>query len=69
MTSFDSRLIKAVKVPLNPTYSGAKMTADLCTAAASLASDNGRMLIRRAGSKNSIILTAMMKRGSIVLTE
>ncbi len=69
VTSFDSRLIKAVKVPLNPTYSGAKMTADLCTAAASLASDNGRMLIRRAGSKNSIILTAMMKRGSIVLTE
>ena len=69
VTSFDSRLIKAVKVPLNPTYSGARMTADLCTAAASLASDNGRMLIRRAGSRNSIILTAMMKRGNIVLTE
>lgn len=69
VTSFDSRLLKAVKVPLNPTYAPSKAGADICTAAACLASDNGRVLVRRAGGNNGVMLTASMKRGSIVLTE
>ena len=69
VTSFDGRLIKAVHVPLNATYSGEKTGADMCTAAACLASDNGRILARRVGDRNSIILTAMAKKGNIILTE
>ena len=69
ITSFDGRLIKAVHVPLNATYSGEKTGADMCTAAACLASDNGRILVRRAGDRNSIILTAMAKKGNLILTK
>lgn len=69
VTSFDGRLIKAVHVPLNATYSGEKTGADMCTAAACLASDNGRILVRRAGDRNSIILTAMAKKGNLILTK
>ncbi|MBR2294673.1 MAG: cobalamin biosynthesis protein [Clostridiales bacterium] len=69
VTSFDSRLLKAVKVPLNPTYAPSKMGADICTAAACIASDNGRILVRRAGGTGGILLTASMKKGSLILTE
>jgi hypothetical protein len=69
VTSFDGRLIKAVHVPLNAAYSGEKTGADMCTAAACLASDNGRILVRRAGDRNSIILTAMAKKGNLILTK
>ena len=67
ITAFDSRLLKAVRVPLT-TYLE-NYGNDICTAAACGASDNGRLILRRGGEKNSVLLTAAMKRGSIVLTE
>lgn len=69
VTFFDSRLLKAVRVPLNMGFSNERAEADFCTAAACLASDNGRILMRRAGSKNSVLITAAMKRSPVLLTD
>ncbi len=69
VTSFDSRLLKAVMLPLAMTYSPSKNEADTCTAAACLASDNGNLLVRRAGEKNTVLLTAAIRKGNIALTE
>ena len=69
VTAFDSRLLKAVKLPLAATYSPVKVDADTCTAAACLASDNGNIMVRRAGDKNTVLLTASLRRGTIALTE
>jgi len=68
VTFFDSRLIKAVKVPLNIGFSNERMGADFCTAAACLASDNGRIWMRRSGDKASVLVTAAVKRAPLLLT-
>ncbi|MCQ2532005.1 MAG: cobalamin biosynthesis protein [Saccharofermentans sp.] len=69
VTSYDLRLLNAVKVPLKPTYAPGRQTADLCTAAACLAADNNiSTLIRRSGG-NGVMISAIMKRGSIDLTK
>ena len=68
VTYFDSRLLKAVRVPLNIGFSNERMDTDFCTAAACLASDNGRILMRRAGDRNSVIMTAAVKRSPVFLT-
>ena len=69
ITAYDSRLLKAVRLPLQATYSPQKVTSDMCTAAACVASDNGRVLFRRSGQSNTAIVTACMKRGNIIITE
>jgi len=69
VTFFDSRLLKAVRVPLNGGFTTEKISADYCTAAACLASDNGRILLRRAGDNNSVLMTASLKRSTIMLTD
>lgn len=69
VTYFDSRLLKAVRVPLNIGFSNERMDADFCTAAACLASDNGRILMRRTGEKNSVVMTASIKRSPLFLTQ
>lgn len=69
VTAFDSRLLKAVKLPLAATYSPVKTDSDTCTAAACLASDNGNIVVRRAGDRNTVLLTASLRRGTIALTE
>lgn len=68
VTSYDSRLLKAVKVPFDPSFNLSK-TSDTCTAAACLASENGRIVIRRSGDRNSVMLSACIRRGGIMLTE
>lgn len=69
VTSYDLRLLNAVKVPLKPTYAPGKQSADLCTAAACLAADNNiSTLVRRSGG-NGVMISAIMKRGSIDLTK
>ena len=69
VTSYDLRLLNAVKVPLKQTYSPSRQSADLCTAAACLAADNNiSTLVRRSGG-NGVMITAIMKRGSIDLTK
>ena len=68
VTSYDLRLLNAVKVPLKPTYAMGRQAADLCTAAACLAADNNiSTLLRRSGG-NGVVISASMKRGSIELT-
>jgi len=69
VTFFDSRLLKAVKVPLNGAFNLDKMGSDFATAAACLASDNGRIIVRRTGETNSITMTVSQKRGSVLLTD
>lgn len=69
VTFFDSRLLKAVKVPLSGGFNLDKTGSDFCTAAACLASDNGRIYVRRYGESNSITMTVSQKRGSILLTD
>lgn len=68
VTSYDSRLLKAVKVPFDPSFNLTK-AADTCTAAACMASENGRIVIRRSGDRNSVMLSACIRRGGIMLTE
>lgn len=68
VTYFDSRLLKAVRVPLNIGFSNERMDTDFCTAAACLASDNGRILMRRAGERNSVMMTTAVKRSPVFLT-
>lgn len=68
VTYFDSRLLKAVRVPLNIGFSNERLDSDYCTAAACLASDNGRILMRRAGERNSAIMTTAVKRSPVFLT-
>lgn len=68
VTFFDSRLLKAVKVPLNGSFSNDRLESDFCTAAACLASDNGRILMRRTGNRNSVLMTAAIKRSPVYLT-
>lgn len=69
VTFFDSRLLKAVRVPLTGGFTTEKIGADFCTAAACLASDNGKILVRRAGDRNSALVTASIKRSPVLLTE
>lgn len=69
VTFFDSRLLKAVKVPLTGGFTTDKIGADFCTAAACLASDNGRILTRRTGDRNSAVITASLKRSPVLLTD
>ncbi|MCQ2515826.1 MAG: cobalamin biosynthesis protein [Saccharofermentans sp.] len=69
VTSFDSRLLKAVKVPLNGAFNLDKQGSEFCTAAACLASDNGRIIVRKAGEVNSITMTVAQKRGPVLLTD
>lgn len=68
VTFFDSRLLKAVRIPLNKGFSNERMDAEFCTAAACLASDNGRILMRKTGDRNSIIMTTAIKRSPVYLT-
>lgn len=69
VTSYDLRLLNAVKVPLKPTYSPNRQTADLCTAAACLAADNNiTTMVRRSGG-SGVTISAIMKRGGIDLTK
>ena len=68
VTYFDSRLLKAVRVPLNMGFTPERLDSDFCTAAACLASDNGRILARRAGDRNSVIMTTSIKRSPVYLT-
>ena len=68
VTYFDSRLLKAVRVPLNMGFTPERLDSDFCTAAACLASDNGRILMRRAGDRNSVIMTTSIKRSPVYLT-
>ncbi len=68
VTFFDSRLLKAVRIPLNNGFSNERMEAEFCTASACLASDNGRILMRKTGDRNSIIMTAAIKRSPVYLT-
>ena len=68
VTFFDSRLLKAVRVPLNQGFSNERLDSDFCTAAACLASDNGRILMRRAGDRNSVLMTSAIKRSPVYLT-
>lgn len=67
--AYDSRMLKDVRLPLKATYSQTRMDADTCTAAACLASSNGRILFRRAGDKNAVVLTAAIRKGNIELTK
>lgn len=69
VTFFDSRLLKAVKLPLNNSFNLDKIGSDFCTAAACLASDNGRIYVRRVGEANSITTTISLKRGTVLLTD
>lgn len=69
VTYFDSRLLKAVKVPLNGAFNLDKQGSEFCTAAACLASDNGRIYVRKAGELNSITMTVSQKRGPVLLTD
>lgn len=68
VTFFDSRLLKAVRVPLNTGFSNEKLEGDFCTAAACLASDNGRILMRRTGDRNSVLMTTAIKRSPVILS-
>lgn len=68
VTFFDSRLLKAVKVPLNTGFSNERLDGDFCTASACLASDNGRILMRRAGDRNSVLMTTAIKRSPVSLS-
>ncbi len=68
--SFDSRLVKNVHLPLNSNaYSMTKSGSDLCTAVACLASDNGKIIVRRAGDKNTALVSACLRVKSIELTK
>ncbi len=69
VTFFDSRLLKAVRVPLNAGFTNERLDADFCTASACLASDNGRILMRRAGDRNSVLMTTAIKRSPVYLTQ
>lgn len=69
VTFFDSRLLKAVRVPLNAGFTPERLDSDFCTACACLASDNGRIITRRAGDRNSIYLTVAVKRAPVYLTD
>lgn len=68
--SFDSRLVKSVHLPLNSNaYSMTKQGTDICTSVACLASDNGKIILRRAGDKNCALISACIRVKSIELTE
>lgn len=68
VVSYDSRILKAAKIPFSGSYAGIRNDADAATALACLASDNGRLIVRRAGDKNNVILTAAYKKDDIWLT-
>lgn len=68
--AFDSRLIKSVHLPLDSNaYSMTKSGSDLCTQVACLASDGGRIIVRRAGDRNSAFVSACLRVKGIDLTE
>ena len=69
VTFFDSRLLKSVRLPLNGGFGTDRIGSDFCTAAACLASDNGKILMRRSGDRNSLMLTVSLKRNPIRLTD
>lgn len=69
VTSFDSRVLGAVRLPLKTGYTPEKQGADTCTAAACLAADNNiSTLIRRAGGTGGVVISAISRRGEIRLT-
>lgn len=69
VTAFSSKTLKDVRVPLKMTFTPEKGSADLCTQAACLASDGGRILVRRAGGRDGVIFTCALRKGNISFTE
>lgn len=68
--SFDSRLVKSVHIPLNSNaYSMTKTGNELCTQVACLASDNGRIIVRHAGDRNTAYVSACLRVNTIELTQ
>lgn len=69
VTSFDMRVLGAVKLPLKASYTPERQSAETCTAAACLAADNNiSTLIRKAGGNSGILMTAVAKKGNISIT-
>jgi len=69
VTAFSSKVLKDVRVPLKMTFSPERNGNDLCTQAACLSSDGGRILVRRAGGRDGVIFTAAIRKGNISFTE
>ena len=69
VTAFSSKTLNEVKVPLRMTFAPQAVTGELCTAAACLASNGGKILIRRAGGNDGVLFTVALRKGTISLTE
>lgn len=57
--SFDSKAIKASKIVINQGFYS-DSSSDMCSSVSLLASGNGEILMRRAGEKNAITITASL---------
>jgi|GEM_PF-650590 len=68
VTAFSSKQLSEAVIPLQMTFSPDR-SSEMCTAAACLASVDGKILLRKSGGTSGLLFTAALNKGNIMMTE
>ena len=68
VTAYSGKQLADVRIPLKMTFAPEREN-DVATAAAYLASTEGKIVIRRSGGTSGVIFSAALRKGNIVITD